>query len=129
MPTIAFVSPKGGSGKTTSAFLLSTALAKLYDVTVIDADPNHPIQTWANGGNTPLRLTMFLTSTKTPSLNASKTPRQRHLLSSSIWKARHQRSSSMQSCRRISSSFRRKARNWMQMRQARRFNSWFRVKS
>src|ERR1700684_4303978 len=58
MPTIAFVSPKGGAGKTTSAFLLSTALAKLYDVTVIDADPNHPIQTWANGGNTPQRLTI-----------------------------------------------------------------------
>jgi chromosome partitioning protein len=58
MPTIAFVSPKGGAGKTTSAFLLSTALAKLYDVTVIDADPNHPIQTWASGGNTPKRLTI-----------------------------------------------------------------------
>lgn len=56
MPTIAFVSPKGGVGKTTSAFLLSMALAKLYDVTVIDADPNHPIQTWTNGGNTPPRL-------------------------------------------------------------------------
>jgi chromosome partitioning protein len=56
MPTIAFVSPKGGAGKTTSAFLLSTALAKLYDVTVIDADPNHPIKTWANGGNTPPRM-------------------------------------------------------------------------
>jgi chromosome partitioning protein len=58
MPTIAFVSPKGGAGKTTSAFLLSTALAKLYDVTVIDADPNHPIQTWAGGGNTPSRLSI-----------------------------------------------------------------------
>jgi chromosome partitioning protein len=58
MPTIAFVSPKGGAGKTTSAFLLSTALAKLYDVTVIDADPNHPIQTWATGGNTPPRLSI-----------------------------------------------------------------------
>ena len=57
MPTIAFVSPKGGAGKTTSAFLLSTALATLYDVTVIDADPNHPIQTWASGGNTPPKLT------------------------------------------------------------------------
>ena len=56
MPTIAFVSPKGGAGKTTSAFLLSTALAKLYDVTLIDADPNHPVQTWATGGNTPPRL-------------------------------------------------------------------------
>lgn len=58
MPTIAFVSPKGGAGKTTSAFLLSTALAKLYEVTVIDADPNHPIKTWATGGNTPSRLSI-----------------------------------------------------------------------
>lgn len=58
MPTIAFVSPKGGVGKTTSAFLFSTAIAKLYDVTVIDADPNHPIQTWAAGGNTPPRVTI-----------------------------------------------------------------------
>src|SRR6202161_925763 len=59
MPTIAFVSPKGGAGKTTSAFLLSTALARMYDVTVIDADPNHPIQTWANGGNAPARLSII----------------------------------------------------------------------
>lgn len=59
MPTIAFVSPKGGAGKTTSAFLLSAELAKLYDVTLIDADPNHPVQTWAAGGNTPPRLTIM----------------------------------------------------------------------
>src|ERR1700691_868908 len=58
MPTIAFVSPKGGVGKTTSAFLFATTIAKIYDVTVIDADPNHPIQTWAQGGNTPPRLTI-----------------------------------------------------------------------
>jgi chromosome partitioning protein len=58
MPTIAFVSPKGGVGKTTSAFLFATTIAKIYDVTVIDADPNHPIQTWAAGGNTPERLTI-----------------------------------------------------------------------
>jgi chromosome partitioning protein len=58
MPTIAFVSPKGGAGKTTSAFLLSMALAKLYDVTVIDADPNHPIKTWAASGNAPSRLSI-----------------------------------------------------------------------
>jgi len=58
MPTIAFVSPKGGAGKTTSAFLLSVALAKLQDVTLIDADPNHPIKTWASSGNAPPRLTI-----------------------------------------------------------------------
>lgn len=58
MPTIAFVSPKGGAGKTTSAFLLAMALTKTYEVTVIDADPNHPIQTWASGGNTPAGMTV-----------------------------------------------------------------------
>jgi chromosome partitioning protein len=58
MPTIAFVSPKGGVGKTTAAFLLSTALANLYDVTLIDADPNRPILSWAKGGNTPERMTI-----------------------------------------------------------------------
>src|SRR5580704_5008742 len=58
MPTIAFVSPKGGVGKTTSAFLLSTALSRLCDVTIIDADPNRPIETWARGGNAPERLTI-----------------------------------------------------------------------
>jgi chromosome partitioning protein len=79
MPTIAFVSPKGGAGKTTSAFLLSTALAKLYDVTVIDADPNHPIRTWANGGNTPPRLSIVSDANEDTIIEriedaASKTP-------------------------------------------------------
>jgi chromosome partitioning protein len=58
MPTIAFASPKGGVGKTTSAFLFATAIAEIYDVTIIDADPNHPIRDWATGGNTPKRLTI-----------------------------------------------------------------------
>src|SRR6202042_1494530 len=58
MPTIAFVSPKGGAGKSTSALLLATALAKVSEVTIIDADPNHPIQDWADGGNVPAKLTV-----------------------------------------------------------------------
>ena len=58
MPTIAFVSPKGGSGKSTSALLLSTFLTKLNEVTVIDADPNNPIKDWASGGNAPSQLTV-----------------------------------------------------------------------
>ena len=58
MPTIVFVSPKGGVGKTTSALLLATQLTELYDVTVIDADPNRPIRTWAAGGNAPARLSI-----------------------------------------------------------------------
>jgi chromosome partitioning protein len=40
MSTIAFVSPKGTAGKTTSGFLLAIALTKFCAVTIIDADPN-----------------------------------------------------------------------------------------
>jgi len=56
MPTIVFSSPKGGSGKTTSALLLAIQLADFYDVTVIDADPNRPIKDWAAAGHAPERL-------------------------------------------------------------------------
>jgi len=58
MPTIVFVSPKGGAGKTTAALLLAIQLASSYDVTLIDADPNRPIKAWASGGNTPKRLSV-----------------------------------------------------------------------
>jgi chromosome partitioning protein len=58
MPTIVFVSPKGGAGKTTAALLLASQLAASYDVTLIDADPNRPIKAWASGGNTPKRLSV-----------------------------------------------------------------------
>lgn len=47
MPTIVFVSPKGGAGKTTAALVLATQLARATAVTVLDADPNHPIKAWA----------------------------------------------------------------------------------
>ena len=59
MPTIVFVSPKGGAGKTTSALILASQLAKKAPVTVIDADPNHPIASWAKGENTPQFLTVI----------------------------------------------------------------------
>jgi chromosome partitioning protein len=58
MPTIVFVSPKGGAGKTTSALVLASQLARVFDVTVIDADPNHPIATWATGPNKPASMTV-----------------------------------------------------------------------
>ena len=59
MPTIVFVSPKGGAGKTTASLLLAARLAESYDVTVIDADPNRPIKAWASGGNAPRRLSII----------------------------------------------------------------------
>lgn len=57
MPTIVFVSPKGGAGKTTGALILATQLARGAPVTVIDADPNHPFKTWAAGA-APANLTI-----------------------------------------------------------------------
>lgn len=58
MPTIVFVSPKGGVGKTTSAMILANQLSLGSDVTVIDADPNRPFRSWALGGNAPERMTI-----------------------------------------------------------------------
>lgn len=59
MPTIVFACGKGGVGKTTSALLVATALAKLYPVTLVDADPNQPIKFWAMSGNTPPLMTII----------------------------------------------------------------------
>ena len=47
MPVIAFANSKGGSGKTTSALLLACELAEKAAVTIIDADPRHPVTKWA----------------------------------------------------------------------------------
>jgi chromosome partitioning protein len=48
MPTIAFVSSKGGTGKTTAALLLALGLREAQQsVTVIDCDPNLPLFSWA----------------------------------------------------------------------------------
>ncbi|WP_461160440.1 ParA family protein [Sphingobium sp. TomMM35A] len=58
MPTIAFVSPKGGVGKTTATLLLASEIARGAQVTVIDADPNHPIQAWAKGTELPDNLSI-----------------------------------------------------------------------
>ncbi len=59
MPTIAFVSPKGGAGKTTSALALAMQIAKRVPVTVIDADPNQPIKSWSEGGGIPENMTII----------------------------------------------------------------------
>jgi chromosome partitioning protein len=47
MPVIALISPKGGTGKTTTALLIACALAESgRDTVLIDADPNQPLVRW-----------------------------------------------------------------------------------
>lgn len=58
MPTVVFISPKGGVGKTTAALLLASEIARGAPVTVIDADPNHPIQAWGRGADLPENLSI-----------------------------------------------------------------------
>lgn len=58
MPTIVFMSPKGGAGKTTAALILATQLARGAKVTVIDADPNHPVKAWASSAKVSQNLTV-----------------------------------------------------------------------
>lgn len=59
MPTIVFVSPKGGVGKTTAALLLANELARGAKVTVIDADPNRPILAWSSVASVPPNLSVL----------------------------------------------------------------------
>lgn len=57
MPTIVFATPKGGSGKSTSAVLLATELvASGATVTIIDADPNRPVARWGQLPGCPASL-------------------------------------------------------------------------
>lgn len=61
MPVIVLASSKGGVGKSTTALTLSHALAKGgARVTLIDADPNAPLEAWKNltEGHIPERFTL-----------------------------------------------------------------------
>ncbi len=58
MPTIAFISPKGGVGKTTAATILATQLARRAPVIIIDADPNQPVEAWSKLGVVPEGLSV-----------------------------------------------------------------------
>ena len=60
MPTIVIASSKGGSGKSTTAALLASALAEHgATVTVIDADVNRPLSSWARHAGMPESLTVL----------------------------------------------------------------------
>ncbi len=69
MPTIVFANAKGGSGKSTSALVLACELANHTTVTLIDADPNHPISEWAENGNIPQNLTVITNENERQILN------------------------------------------------------------
>ena len=60
MPTLALASSKGGAGKSTAAVLLASDLAERgTTVTLIDADPNHPLTRWAKRAGKPANLTVI----------------------------------------------------------------------
>ncbi len=67
MPVIAFANPKGGSGKTTSALLLACELAEETNVTIIDADPRHPVSKWAARRSDMTEPPEYLTTVKNDS--------------------------------------------------------------
>lgn len=59
MPTVAFVNPKGGAGKTTASLLLALGLAERgHRVAMIDSDPNKPLVHWAGLPGRPDRITV-----------------------------------------------------------------------
>jgi chromosome partitioning protein len=60
MPTIAFVSAKGGVGKTTSALLLALGLAERgLPVSMVDSDPNLPLKAWGELPGKPETVHLF----------------------------------------------------------------------
>ncbi len=59
LPTVAFVNPKGGAGKTTAALLLALGLSKQgARVAMIDSDPNKPLVHWASLPNRPEKVSV-----------------------------------------------------------------------
>ncbi|WP_234731774.1 ParA family protein [Acidocella facilis] len=54
MPVVVVANPKGGAGKSTTTLIAAMTLAEMgAEVTILDADPNHPILYWANGKQYP----------------------------------------------------------------------------
>lgn len=60
MPTVVVASPKGGSGKSTSAVLLGTELAHVgIPVTMLDCDPNRSLTIWSEKKSLPTGITIL----------------------------------------------------------------------
>lgn len=59
MPTIVIASPKGGAGKSTTAVILGTELARAgAQVTMLDCDPNGSLTLWGEKGDLPARMAL-----------------------------------------------------------------------
>lgn len=59
MPTVVFASPKGGAGKSTSAVVLASEVARTgAAIVIIDADPNRPVSKWAKLDGRPGNLSV-----------------------------------------------------------------------
>lgn len=59
MPVVAFISPKGGAGKTTAALILALGLVERgLRVAMIDSDPNKPLLEWSRLPDRPGGLTV-----------------------------------------------------------------------
>jgi len=64
VPNIAFISPKGGAGKTTAALLLALGLADQgRRVALIDSDPNKPLVRWGALPGRPAAITVHAAPT------------------------------------------------------------------
>ena len=78
MPNIAFISPKGGAGKTTAALALALGLADQgARVALIDSDPNKPLVRWASLPGRPQAVSVHAAPTVQDIRDAAQEARRR----------------------------------------------------
>ncbi|WP_068875245.1 MULTISPECIES: ParA family protein [unclassified Phenylobacterium] len=78
MPNIAFISPKGGAGKTTAALALALGLAdRGARVALIDSDPNKPLVRWASLPGRPQAISVHAAPTVQDIRDAAQEARRR----------------------------------------------------
>lgn len=74
MPTIVVASPKGGAGKSTTAVLLGTELARGgIPVTMLDCDPNRSLTLWATRAPLPAGMSVLSDITEASIVRTIKT--------------------------------------------------------
>ena len=78
VPNIAFISPKGGAGKTTAALALALGLAERgARVALIDSDPNKPLVRWAGLPGRPEAISVHAAPTVQDIRDAASEARRR----------------------------------------------------